>query len=100
MENKEKNSENLNMEESIERNTKNVVSIEGEKAVKKEIKKAAARTYNESELLISHSPHIWSGFSTSKIMYIFLASLMLPTASAIYFFGLRALWVIIASTVT
>lgn len=49
-------------------------------------------------LLISHSPHIWSGFSTSKIMYIFLISLIFPTASAIYFFGLKALWIIIAST--
>jgi len=100
MENKEKNSENLDKKESIEIKTEAGVSSEGARAVQKEIKKAAARTYNENELLISHSPHIWSGFSTSKIMYVFLASLMLPTASAIYFFGLKALWIIIASTFT
>jgi len=58
------------------------------------------RSNNEEELLISHPPHIWNGFSTSKLMYIFLASLIFPVASAIYFFGLRAFWVIIASTAT
>jgi electron transport complex protein RnfD len=100
MENKEKNNENLNMEETIERNAQNGVSDETAGMAEKEIKKSADRIYGEPELLISYSPHIWSGFSTSKIMYIFLASLIFPTASAIYFFGLRALWVIIASTVT
>lgn len=51
-------------------------------------------------LLISHSPHIWNRFSTSKIMYIFLATLIFPAAAAIYFFGLRAFWIIAASTVS
>ncbi|MCE5330078.1 RnfABCDGE type electron transport complex subunit D [bacterium] len=59
-----------------------------------------SRLNNKEVLLMSHSPHIWSGFSTSKIMYIFLASLIFPAASAVYFFGLRALWIIITSTAT
>jgi electron transport complex protein RnfD len=68
----------------------------------KEIKKSEENynSYRAEELVISHAPHIWSGFSTSKIMYIFLASLIPPTAAAIYFFGLRAFWIIIASTIT
>ena len=53
-----------------------------------------------SSIVISHAPHIWSGFSTSKIMYIFLASLIPPTIAAIYFFGIRAFWIILASTLT
>ncbi|MHB1335430.1 MAG: RnfABCDGE type electron transport complex subunit D [Candidatus Humimicrobiaceae bacterium] len=100
MENKEKNNENLSMEETVERNTEAGASVEGAKTVEIEVKKPAASVYGDPELQISHSPHIWSGFSTSKIMYIFLASLILPTAAAIYFFGLRALWVIIASSIT
>ena len=49
---------------------------------------------------ISQSPHIWSGISTAKLMYIFFASLILPSAAAVYFFGLRAFWIMLASTVT
>ncbi|MHB1276139.1 MAG: hypothetical protein ACYC0D_09650, partial [Candidatus Humimicrobiaceae bacterium] len=82
MENKEKNNENLSMEETVERNTEAGASVEGAKTVEIEVKKPAASVYGDPELQISHSPHIWSGFSTSKIMYIFLASLILPTAAA------------------
>ncbi len=53
------------------------------------------RLIDKGEIIISHPPHIWSGLSTSKVMYIVLATLVLPTAGAIYFFGLRALALII-----
>jgi electron transport complex protein RnfD len=52
------------------------------------------------EILISHPPHIWKGFSTAKIMYIVLAVLFLPAGAAVYFFGLHALWVMLSSTAT
>ncbi len=52
------------------------------------------------ETVISYPPHIWSGFSTSKIMYILLSVLLLPTIAAVYFFGIRAFWVIFSSTTT
>ncbi len=49
---------------------------------------------------ISQSPHIWRGISSARLMYIFLASLIFPTAAALYFFGLRAFWIMLASTIT
>ena len=52
------------------------------------------------DILISHSPHMWRGFSISKIMYIVVIALLLPTGASIYYFGFSALWVIIASTAT
>ena len=55
---------------------------------------------DSGEVFISHPPHIWRGFSTSKVMYIVLATLALPSAAAVYFFGLRALWMILVSTAT
>ncbi|MHB1347010.1 MAG: RnfABCDGE type electron transport complex subunit D [Candidatus Humimicrobiaceae bacterium] len=100
MENKEENNENLSIEETVEKNIKAAASRERTDAAPAEDKETPADAYGDIGLQISHSPHIWSGFSTSKIMYIFLASLILPTASAVYFFGLRALWIIIASSIT
>jgi electron transport complex protein RnfD len=52
------------------------------------------------EVLVSHPPHIWGGFSTTKVMYIVIATLLLPTGAGIYFFGLRALWIILVSIAT
>ena len=52
------------------------------------------------QVLISHPPHVWKGFSTIKIMYIVIAVLMLPTGAAVYFFGLSALWIILVSIAT
>jgi len=52
------------------------------------------------DILISHSPHMWRGFSISKIMYIVVIALLFPTGAAIYYFGYGALWTIIASTAT
>jgi electron transport complex protein RnfD len=52
------------------------------------------------KLLISHAPHIWGGFSTSKIMFIVVFALLFPTAAAIYFFGLYAIYIILISIAT
>ena len=52
------------------------------------------------KLLISHAPHIWGGFSTSKTMFIVVFALLFPTAAAIYFFGYYAIYIIITSIAT
>lgn len=55
---------------------------------------------HRKQFLVSHSPHIWSGFSTSKIMYIVVIALFFPMAASIYYFGFDAIYVIIACTAT
>lgn len=45
----------------------------------------------EKRMLITHAPHIWMGFSISRIMYIVVIALLFPTAAAIYFFGYYSL---------
>ena len=52
-----------------------------------------------SELLVAPGPHIWSGLSISKVMYIVVGALLLPVAASVYFFGIRSLFVIITSVV-
>ena len=59
-----------------------------------------AKLIDSGEVYIAHPPHIWGGFSTAKVMYIVLAALALPSAAAVYFFGLRALYIIIISMAT
>ncbi|MBC8387260.1 MAG: RnfABCDGE type electron transport complex subunit D [Actinobacteria bacterium] len=54
----------------------------------------------KDNILISHAPHIWRGFSTSKIMYIVVAALLFPTAACIYFFGYYAIYIILTSIIT
>lgn len=54
----------------------------------------------KGDILISHAPHIWRGFSTSKIMYLVVAALLFPTAAGIYFFGYYAIYIILASIIT
>ncbi|MFC1952245.1 RnfABCDGE type electron transport complex subunit D [Chloroflexota bacterium] len=54
----------------------------------------------EKEFSISPGPHLWRGFSTSKIMYIVVIALLLPTAAGVYFFGYHALSVIVVSIAT
>ncbi len=54
----------------------------------------------KDKILISHAPHIWRGFSTSKIMYIVVAALLFPTGAAIYFFGYYAIYLILICTIT
>lgn len=53
----------------------------------------------EGNLQVSPGPHLWHGLSVSKIMYIVVIALLPPTGAAIYFFGYRALTVIITSVV-
>jgi Na+-translocating ferredoxin:NAD+ oxidoreductase subunit D len=53
----------------------------------------------EGSLQVSPGPHLWRGLSVSKIMYIVVIALLPPTGAAIYFFGYRALLVIITSIV-
>ncbi len=55
-----------------------------------------------SKMLITHAPHIWRGFSISRIMYIVVIALIFPAAAAVYFFGYWSLVLIavcIAATV-
>ncbi len=51
----------------------------------------------EGNLQVSPGPHLWRGLSVSKIMYIVVLALLLPTGAAIYFFGYHALSVILTS---
>jgi electron transport complex protein RnfD len=54
----------------------------------------------EIRLQVSPGPHLWQGFSTNKIMRWVLLGLLFPTAGGIYFFGYRALLVILVSVVS
>lgn len=51
------------------------------------------------KFLISHAPHAWKGISVQRIMWLVVAALMLPTAEGIYYFGLRAIGVIVTCIV-
>ena len=51
----------------------------------------------DNKLVAMPGPHLWKGLSTSKIMYLVVLALMFPTAAGIYFFGYRALLVIVVS---
>ncbi len=51
----------------------------------------------EERFLVSFSPHIWKGFSTSKIMYSVILALLFPTGAAIYYFGYYAVLTIVVS---
>ncbi len=48
-------------------------------------------------LLITHAPHIWKGFSVSKIMFIVVAALLFPAAASVYFFGYYSMILIAVS---
>ncbi|MBN2072446.1 MAG: RnfABCDGE type electron transport complex subunit D [Actinobacteria bacterium] len=52
------------------------------------------------KMVLSHAPHIWSGFSISKIMYIVVIALLFPAAASVYFFGYYALILLLVSTVS
>ncbi len=52
------------------------------------------------ELAISPEPHIRNWLSSSRMMYITLLALLLPTTAAIYFYGYNALSVIAVSITT
>lgn len=50
-----------------------------------------------SELLVSSSPHLWAGITTNQIMRDVLIALAPAALASFYFFGLRALLVIMLS---
>ncbi|MFC2019070.1 RnfABCDGE type electron transport complex subunit D [Chloroflexota bacterium] len=52
---------------------------------------------SEKRLSLAPAPHLWRGLSVSKIMYIVTIVLLLPTGAGIYFFGYRALLVVVVS---
>ena len=53
-----------------------------------------------SRMLITHAPHIWRGFSISRIMYIVVIALVFPAGAAVYFFGYYSLILIAVSIAT
>ena len=52
-----------------------------------------------SELVVSTSPHLHSGESVRKIMYIVILSLLPACAAGVYYFGIDALRVLVLTTV-
>lgn len=52
----------------------------------------------EYKFITASSPHIHSGESVQKIMFNVAGALLLPTVAGIYFFGLRALVLVITTT--
>lgn len=52
------------------------------------------------KLLISHAPHIRSGLSTGRIMYMVVLALLFPAAAAVYFYGFYAIYIMLAGTAT
>jgi len=52
----------------------------------------------EYKFITTSSPHIHSGESVSKIMYTVAGALLLPTAAGVYFFGIRALLLVITTS--
>lgn len=55
---------------------------------------------SDKDLKVSTSPHVHSGKSTERIMYIVCAMLLLPSAAGVYYFGIYALFVILVSVFT
>ena len=51
----------------------------------------------KKKMLIAHAPHIWRGFSISRIMYIVVIALLFPTGAAVYYFGYYSLILIVIS---
>ncbi len=51
----------------------------------------------EREFQVSAAPYLWRGLSIRKIMFFTLLALLFPTAAGIYFYGYRAIWVIVTS---
>lgn len=53
----------------------------------------------EYRLITTSSPHLHSGESVQKIMLTVAGALMLPTIAGVYFFGVRALGLVIVTTI-
>ncbi|UCD08967.1 MAG: RnfABCDGE type electron transport complex subunit D [Dehalococcoidales bacterium] len=47
------------------------------------------------ELLVSPGPHLWRETSINRIMYIVILTLLLPAGAAVYYFGARAIFLIL-----
>lgn len=54
---------------------------------------------DDYKIITTSSPHLHSGESISKIMYSVAIALLLPTFAGVYFFGLRALGLVIVTSV-
>lgn len=54
---------------------------------------------DDYKLITTSSPHLHSGESISKIMYSVAIALLLPTFAGVYFFGFRALGLVIVTSV-
>ena len=54
---------------------------------------------DDYKLITTSSPHLHSGESISKIMYSVAIALLLPTFAGVYFFGLRALGLVVVTSV-
>ncbi len=52
---------------------------------------------NDKRLILSSSPHLHGPTSISKDMYLVIGALLLPTAGAVYFFGLYVLLMLATS---
>jgi len=55
---------------------------------------------SKTELIKTSSPHIFSNIDTSKIMWLFIISLIPPTGVGIFYFGAKAAWIILISVCT
>ncbi len=55
---------------------------------------------SEKLLVVSSSPHVFTREDSKKIMWNTVLSLLPPTIGAVYFFGLRALLVILVSVIS
>ena len=53
-----------------------------------------------NKLIVSVSPHIYSGESAARIMWVVFFSLLPAGAAGVVIFGLVSLWVILVSVAT
>ena len=54
----------------------------------------------DKKLLVSSSPHLSAGESVPKIMWTVVVSLLPAAAGAVYFFGVRALWIMAVGVIS
>lgn len=57
-------------------------------------------TTAKEELRVSAAPYLWRGMSVSKRMNLIFVALMFPAAAAIYYYGYRALFIMLTSVVS
>lgn len=54
-------------------------------------------TTQTGQLIVSYAPHIRSKDSISKIMYTVVVALLPSIAASVFYFGMRALWLVLVS---